>query len=198
LESSDFNAKLKLLRQSDDKRIIPFGMTLLSSMNVRSSPWPDPDLDYSKSSRLSYTFQLLIARKFHDRFSLQVAPTFLHRNLVPDRSENADVFSIGAGARLKVTRRFAVTSEYYYYVASPSDSYYRHSVSLGLDIETGGHVFQLHFTNSQAMFDKGFITQTNGRWRDGDIHFGFNVTRSFSVKSKEARQQRKTDKGKKD
>ena len=129
-----------------------------------------------------YTYQLILGRKFNNAFSLQIAPTVVHRNLVRTATEKNDVYAIAAATRIKLTNRMAINAEYVYVLNDPLAPGYRNSLSIGLDIETGGHVFQLHFTNSTSMIEKGYITETIGNWADGDIHFGFNVSRVFTVR----------------
>jgi hypothetical protein len=128
-----------------------------------------------------YCHQLLIARKFNDALSVQVAPTLVHRNLIPDSTVKNDVYALGLGGRYKITTRTSFNAEWVYVPDGQIASMYKNSLSLGFDIETGGHVFQLHFTNSKPMNEKGFITETTGSWKEGDIQFGFNVSRIFSI-----------------
>ena len=136
------------------------------------------------SSRLSYVHQLLIARKINQSFSVQLAPVFVHRNLVVTEVDPNDLFAVGAGGRMKLTRRISLNAEYYYMINRKT--YMSQKIydpfSVGFDIETGGHVFQLIFTNSLAMIEKGFIGETTHSWRKGDIHFGFNISRVFTLK----------------
>jgi hypothetical protein len=103
---------------------------------------------------------------------------------VSTREESNDVFALAAAGRIKLTRRVALNAEYAYVFPDQIAEEFRNSLSIGFDIETGGHVFQLHFTNSTSMIEKGFITETNGSWLDGDIHFGFNVSRVFTLGGK--------------
>jgi hypothetical protein len=182
--------KYKLLRQSKGKKVMPISMSWFSSMVIRTTPWANPDRENYFSSRLYFCNQLLIARKFNEALSLQLAPTFVHRNLVSDSTEKNDVLAMGVGGRFKITKRTSFNAEYVYVLPDqlePSDNLgteaqqYRNSFSIGVDIETGGHVFQLHLTNSSPMNEKGFITETTGNWADGDIQFGFNVSRMFTV-----------------
>ena len=176
--------KFKLLRQSDGARNMPVSVSLFSSMALNSLKWPDEERTYYFSSRLSYTHQLLIARKFNEYLSLQVTPTVVHRNLVETRLDPNDLFACGIGGRIKLTNRVSLNAEYYY-VFSPDKETLSNPVynplSIGFDIETGGHVFQLVFTNSVAMIEKGFITETTGQWGKGDVHFGFNISRVFTL-----------------
>jgi hypothetical protein len=178
-------AKLTILRQSSGARIMPFSVSAMSSVAVTSLKWPDPARTNYFSSRLSYVQQVLIARKINQALSLQITPTFVHRNLVATEFDPNDLFALGAGGRIKLTKRISFNAEYYY-LLNPK-SYMSLQVydplSLGFDIETGGHVFQLIFTNSLAMIEKGFIGETTGSWGKGDIHFGFNISRVFTLKN---------------
>lgn len=173
--------KYKILRQSTGKKTMPLSVSWFSSTVMRMSKWEDPDRKNYFSSRLYYCHQLLIARKFNDRLSLQIAPTLVHRNLVKDSTISNDVYAGGIGGRFKLTNRTSINAEYVYVPKGQLESVYTNSLSLGFDIETGGHVFQLHFTNSRPMNEKGFITETTGKWEKGDIQFGFNVSRVFTI-----------------
>lgn len=177
-------AKFTLIRQSSGARVMPVSVSLMSSVALKSIKWADPLSTNSFSSRLSYVGQVLVARKVSQALSLQLSPTFVHRNLVATESDPDDLYSLGAGGRIKLTKRISFNAEYYY-VFNPK-SYLSQQVydplSVGFDIETGGHVFQLIFTNSIAMIEKGFIGETTGDWKKGDIHFGFNISRVFTLK----------------
>lgn len=173
--------KYKIIRQSSGKRNVPITISTLGSVAIQTLKFPDPDRDNFFSSRLYYTYQILIGRKFSESFSLQLSPTVVHRNLVKTIAESNDVYALGIGGRVKLTKRIAFNGEYIYAFPNQLASQYRNSLSLGLDIETGGHVFQLHFTNSTSMIEKGFVAETGGKWLDGDIHFGFNVSRVISL-----------------
>ncbi len=175
--------KYKILRQSKGAVKMPVSVSLFGStaMNTLETIKSDTKTDYF-SSRLAFTYQLLIARKFNNDLSLQLMPTLVHKNLVPMKADKNDIFAIGAGGRYKINQRLSFNAEYYYLLPDQSSIEYNNSLSLGFDIETGGHVFQLHFTNSKPMFERGFITETQGRWDKGDIFFGFNITRVFTIR----------------
>lgn len=177
-------AKARILRQSSGEKNMPITLSFLSAMSVNSLRWADPERENFFSSRLFYTFQMIIGRKFNENFSLQLMPTVVHRNLVATAAEAHDVIAFGIGARQKLTKRVAINIDYYYVLPDQLDPRYRNSLSIGFDIETGGHVFQLHFTNSTGMVEKSFITESTGNWLDGGIHFGFNVSRVFTVRRK--------------
>lgn len=179
----DVFTKYKFLRQSSGKRNMPFTAAFVATSAVKTVPFADETRENYFSHRLSYTFQMIIGRKFSDGFTLQLSPTMVHRNLISNAQlEKNDVYALGAAGRLKLSKRIAINAEYVYLLPDQVLDIYENSLSVGFDIETGGHVFQLHFTNSTSMIEKGFITETVGSWLDGDIHFGFNVSRVFTFK----------------
>ncbi len=172
--------KYKILRQSSGKKRMPITLTYLADAQVVTQKFANKDRDNFFSSRLFYTHQLLIGRKFSDKTSLQIMPTLVHRNLVKTKAEASDVISIGFAGRQKLTKRLALTAEYYWVLPDQLAAGYDNSLAVGIDIETGGHVFQLHFTNATSMSYKGFITETVGSWPK-DTRFGFNVSRVFTI-----------------
>ena len=180
----DAFAKFTCLRQSSGARVMPVSVSILTSVALKSVKWSDPARENYFSSRLSYVGQVLIARKISQGLSVQISPSYVHRNLVPTELDPNDLYAVGAGGRIKLTRRISFNAEYYYMVnpkTRMSQKIYD-PLSLGFDIETGGHVFQLIFTNSLAMIEKGFIGETTGNWLKGDVHFGFNISRVFTLK----------------
>lgn len=174
--------KYKILRQSSGAVNMPISLSWVSGAMVNTLTWADPTRENLFSSRLSYYHQILIARKFNETFSLQLSPTVVHRNLVPTRDIPNDVFAMGIGGRVKLSNRVATTFDYFYVLPEQLQNH-RNSLSIGFDIETGGHVFQLHFTNSRGLNERQFITGQNGSWTAGDIHFGFNLSRVFTIQS---------------
>ena len=176
--------KYKFLRQSKGKRKMPISAVAVASMAMKTIDFDIPERENYFSSRLYYTYQLIIGRKFSDSFSLQVTPSLTHRNLVPSPEIANDVYALGFASRLKMSQRLSLNTEYIYVLPDQLAEVYRNSASIGVDIETGGHVFQLHFSNSTAMTDKGVITETIDDWTKGDVHFGFNISRVFTIKKK--------------
>ena len=177
--------KLSLLRQSTGKKSNPVSVSWLSASFINGLRWSNPEDEYQFVHRMEYVHQVLIARKFTPEISVQITPSYLHRNLVETANDPNDLFLIGSGARIKITNRISFNAEYFHvFKPDNSKSYTRFNnpLSFGFDIETGGHVFQLIFTNSLAMRENGFLGQTTGRWLDGDIHFGFNISRVFQIK----------------
>ncbi|MBG9375624.1 hypothetical protein I5907_05225 [Panacibacter sp. DH6] len=173
--------KYRLLWQSTGKRNMPVSLTLLASSMLKTIKDASDTVKRQSSDRYTYAFQALIARKFSSNFSMQLMPTMVHYNIVPTADIPNDLFSIGAAARLKLTQRTSITAEYYYQLPNSKLPGTYNSFSIGYEVETGGHVFQLHLSNSTGMTERTFINETKGRWSKGDIHFGFNVSRVFNV-----------------
>lgn len=175
--------KFKLFRQTAESRRMPISVSLLTSMSYYTQHYPDKDY-LNATYRLAYTTQVLIARKFSSLFSLELTPTLIHYNLVPTTADQNNVFALAGGGRMKISKRMSINVEYDYLfpnqvVSTPVNN----SFSLGWDIETGGHVFQLVFSNSQSMIETQYIAQTPGTWGKGDIYFGFNISRNFNLKA---------------
>ncbi len=174
--------KLRLLRQSKGAKSMPLSLSGFAGVYYNTLKWADTARENYTSSRFNYVFQLIAARKFSEGFSLQISPTLVHYNLVPKATDPNDLLSVGIGARQKLSKRVSVNVEYYYQIPGYKLEGSENALSLGIDIETGGHVFQLIFTNSTGIAENQYITKTNGRWQDGDIHFGFNIARVFTLK----------------
>ena len=174
-------AKYRILRQSTGKKTIPLSISYFTSIDISTLEFQDQERENYVSSKISFVHQILLARKFSDKLTLQIMPTLLHRNLVPTPEIKNDVFSIGASFRQKLSSRVTINAEYFYVLPDQLADQFKNGLSIGFDIETGGHVFQMHFTNSTSMVHKGFIAETTGDWADGNIHFGFNISRVFTV-----------------
>lgn len=174
--------KYKLIRQqAGNDGTIPVSVVGFSSIALKTLKSNDQASEPDFNSRLTYTHQLIVAKKFSPSFSFQLSPTLVHRNAVLEDQDPNDIYALGAGGRIKLNKRVSLNAEYYYQFNRIGNSTIQNSVAIGFDIETGGHVFQLHFTNSRAMIEKGFITETTGDFFDGDIHFGFNISRTFQL-----------------
>ena len=188
----DAFGKFKILRQSKGgKWASPISISAVSTVMLKTLKWEDPKIHNYYTSRLSFAHQLIIARKFSEGLSLQLMPSYIHTNLAKISTEPNDFFAMGAGGRIKLTKRLSFNVEYYHVLPISlveGESYRiagtKNSLSVGFDIETGGHVFQLHFTNSTGMTERNFITETTGDFFKGDIHFGFNISRVFTIKNK--------------
>jgi hypothetical protein len=161
----------------------PVTVTAFGIAGYKFSPQSeDASYDIQPVDRLSYVGQFLIARKFTSSLSLQLMPSFVHKNAVDPTIEKNNQAVIGVGGRLKITKSTALTAEYYHRLDVAVGNPYYNPLGFGIDIETGGHVFQLVMTNSRGLTERAFLTETNGDFFGGDISFGFNVTRTFQLR----------------
>ena len=174
--------KYKLLRQSSGTRVMPVTLSAIASMMYKSLKDENPDRENYVTSKLFYSGQLLIGRKFNESLSLQLMPTIIHYNLVQGVNDPNDVFAIGAGGRMKLSKRVSLNLEYYYQLPDYKLPGTTNSLAIGVDIETGGHVFQLYCTNSTGMTERTYISETTGNFFEGDIRLGFTISRVFTVK----------------
>ena len=170
------SAKYRLVRQSNQ---FPFTIVGFNSLMINTALDENnlPKLEFE--DRISYATQLLVSRKFNEKLSLEIIPTFFHDNYVPLDSQDNSQFALGLGGRYKIGKRWSINADYGIHMNRASDSPFRNPLSIGVDLETGGHVFQMHFTNAQPMNVNGFLGQATGDWSDGDVYFGFNLTRNF-------------------
>jgi hypothetical protein len=180
-KSYDGFLKWKFLRQSKGKRKMPISAIYYSSMQINSLEWADPTRKNLQTSRLSFAHMIVIGSKLTEGTSIQIMPALTHYNLVPTKGDANDIITLGIALRQKLSKRVAINAEYHYLLPDQMAQIYTSSLSLGFDIETGGHVFQLFFTNSTGMNEKAYLTQTSGRIENGDIRFGFNVSRVFTL-----------------
>ena len=187
MENIDGNLKAKILHQRGDNSI-PVSMVWFS--NFAFTPQRDIDNRYSNaSSRLSYVHQLIVARKFSNSISFEVLPTLVHRNLVERdpfgiQDENT-FFSLGFAARVKLSQRVAIVADYFYNFSDyrtnhPNLNFYN-PLGVGIEIETGGHVFNLAFTNASGIIENNYLTTTSDDWLKGGYKFGFNISRVFTI-----------------
>lgn len=175
-------SKIALLKQSASNS--PLAFSYFASANINTSSASGEPLDEDFYNRLSYINQLLIARKFDEDLSIQISPTIIHKNMVARIADDNNIYALGIGARYKISKRASINFEYFHLfnkgliynsqkVISP--------MSIGMDIETGGHVFQIMLTNSFHSIEKQYIAENTGDWTKGDIHLGFNISRVFSI-----------------
>ena len=177
-KSYDGYLKYVLLKQRDGIKKNPISLVSLSSFSLNSLKKNQPN--YPFSGRFSYANQLMIASKINSQLSLQLMPTLIHWNMVESNDDLNTIFVLGAGFRYLISKSISINSEYFYRAFHDATNYYN-SFSIGLDIETGGHVFQLHLTNSMGMDEASFMTRTLNSWSEGGIHFGFNISREFNL-----------------
>jgi hypothetical protein len=175
----ELTAKYKLANQQVDG--FPVTIVGYNTMDINSALKTSEYPNLQSTDRLAFTTQLLISRKFSEKFSFELAPIYVHKNLYDDVVEQKDLFLVGAGARYKIAKRLSVNLEYAARIITVEGftSPYHNPLSVGLDIETGGHVFQLVVSNSQPMNDVAVFSNTSGDWNGGSIYFGFNMYRSF-------------------
>lgn len=173
--------KYRPVWQSTGPGSFPVSIVLVTGITVGTSPWSDTSHKHNFNHRMAFYNEMIIGRKFSERFSLQVSPIFVHRNLVALASEENNVYAIGIGTRFKLSKRIAFVADYHYIAKGLDKDKYKDPLSLGFDIETGGHVFQLHFSNATGMNEKAFLTNTTGDWGKGEVRFGFNLSRVFSI-----------------
>ncbi len=201
-ELIDGLVKWKFLSQTADNHI-PLSVAFFGSMSYDprdasqfySGTVPGPDFHQNEIHRFAYTSQLLIARKFGSRFSMQIAPTYQHRNFVAGyinadngKEETNGLFAVGVGGRIKITKRLAIIADYYYtfsdYRAGNTASPFYSPLAIGIEIETGGHVFHLNFTNASGIIENNYIPYTTDSWLKGGFKFGFNISRVFNLGGK--------------
>jgi hypothetical protein len=171
--------KYSLLKQKTGANSFPFAVSLFGSVAVKTLKDYDPADKRTFAESLFYVGQVLIAKKVSPSFSFQLTPTYVHRNTVRIAADPHDIFALGVGTRMKLTKRVSFNSEYYFAFDESKSIDARNSLAFGIDIETGGHVFQLILSNAITMIEKSFITENTGDFFSGDIHFGFNISRTF-------------------
>jgi hypothetical protein len=171
--------KYSLIHQTKGEKSFPFAISLFGSIAAKTIKDYPPTDKRTFAESLFYVGQVLIARKVSSDFSVQLTPTYIHRNTVKIAEDPHDIFALGFGSRLKLSKRVSLNSEYFHAFNESMSINARNSLSFGVDIETGGHVFQLILSNSITMIEKSFIAETTGNFFGGDIHFGFNLSRTF-------------------
>lgn len=175
----DLFLKTRLLQQSTGLKAMPFSLVIAAGGLV----WTEESFATVKpdfGDRSSYYVQLIAGRKFSSVFSLQLSPIVVHSGTPVNAGDDKTVFAMGGGARLKVSRRMAITLDYHHPFGSLNGNS-TDPLSMGVDIETGGHIFQLQFSNATGMNERAYITETSGNFFKGDIRFGFNLSRIFKL-----------------
>jgi len=181
----DGSLKIKILRQSTGKGNMPLSLSYFGNMAISSLKWQNTEQTNYFTSRMSFVNQLLLAYKFKKIASIQLMPTFIHYNLVETAEDDHDVWSVGAGGEFRVSDKISLSAEYYYVISKQTAEDFVNPFSIGVNINTGGHVFQLYATNAAGIIEQHFIGRTAGKWTNGDIHIGFNISRSFTLKKKD-------------
>jgi len=176
--------KYRIIHQSTGPKSSPVSLIAVAGSTLTTLKWSDPTRQNYFSSRVAYYGQAIVGRKFSEAITLQLMPSILHRNLVPTENDPNDLFAAGIGGRIKLSHRISFNFDYHYIMNQNDVTPFHNPLSLGIDIETGGHVFQLHFTNSKGMNERAYLAATEYKWGDGDIFFGFNISRQFQIKKK--------------
>jgi hypothetical protein len=174
--------KYRIIQQTTDNHI-PAGITFFGNCVI--TPQKDAAKLYDKTSRrMTYIAQLIVSRKFNSRLSASLLPTYNHRNYVFDRNENNDIFALGGALRFRVTKSSCIVADYFYsfdeYRINRSSTYYN-PLGIGFEMETGGHVFTVMFTNAAGLLENEFIPYTTDSWKEGGIKFSFNISRNFRL-----------------
>jgi hypothetical protein len=170
--------KQQVLQQSNR---MPVALTLFASTYVYGMDWPEGESAFTNAHRLSYVTQLLVARKFTQGFTMQLSPTFIHKNLVKKTEDNNNIMIIAGGARLKLSQRTSISTEFSYVLPNQIASDYKNFLGFGINFDTGGHVFQLRLSNTTSLYETSYMTTSQSSWLDGDIHFGFTINRRFTL-----------------
>ncbi|MNQ25867.1 hypothetical protein D3C85_390910 [compost metagenome] len=173
----DFAIKYMLFPQIKDG--FPVTIAGFNSLSINNTLKESLYRKLEFKDRLTYVAQLLISRKFSEKLSLEIVPSFFHQNFVEDVDQSNSQYAIGFGGRYKFAKRWSLNMDYAAHLNRAQNSIYKNPLSIGFDLETGGHVFQMHFTSSQAIDEAGYLGRTTGDWTKGDIFFGFNLARVF-------------------
>jgi len=181
----DAFVKYRIVQQSKGPKSNPFSLIAVAGLSTYTFKNPDPTKPFTFSDRSAYYFQGIIGRKMSTNFSMQLSPTLVHRNMVQPNDEK-NIYALGFGARYKISKRMAIIVDYFYVANGFPKAQGTNPLSIGLDIETGGHIFQLNFSNTAGMNERSFITETVNSWGKGEIQFGFNLSRIFNIRSKKS------------
>jgi hypothetical protein len=175
--------KYRLIQQATGPRSLPFSFVVVAGSMVRTADWTD-GVNHYFSDRLSHYFQGILGRKFSDGVTLQLSPVVLHRNLTEMAADHNDLIAGGIGGRFRLSRRVSLNFDYFHVINQDEGRGLKDPLSIGFDIETGGHVFQLHFTNAHGMNERAILNETTSDWGKGEIEFGFNISRAFQIAKK--------------
>ena len=169
----DIFSKLKIVDQRTGHRSFPISLVLFTKMEIETIM-----KDMDMQDRYTYDVQFLLAKKLNRSLSLQLMPTFIHRNLVETHNDHHDLISLGIGGRIKMTRRTSINFDTFFPIGKRGETY-KQGWGIGYDIETGGHVFQLMVTNARGSFESEYIENASGAFEDLNLYLGFNISRAF-------------------
>lgn len=181
--------KYRLLQQSIGARTMPLTVVLLAGATCWTGPYQDLTVENYFSSRLAFFQQILLGSKISNVFTFQLTPTLVHQNFVDLKTDPHDIYALGVGGRIRLSNRISLTIDWYHYFNGQkyvvSDGFKNplnfDPLAIGVDIETGGHVFQIHLSNSSGLNERAFIFETYNNWLTGGIHLGFNISRVFQL-----------------
>ena len=180
--------KYRLLHQSRGDGAKPVSVVLVTGVTCETLPFTDQTVANFFTSRLAFFQQILIGSKISNDFSFQISPTLIHKNLVTFKSYHNDIYALGVGGRVRITNRISLTVDWYHpfnlirsQEINGATILKYDPLAIGFDIETGGHVFQVHLSNSVGMNERAFITETFNNWAKGGIQLGFNISRIFQL-----------------
>ena len=182
----DLNTKVKLMQQRKNGfplAISLFGGLTFTTMESNSLASSITNFDRTSAHRFNYFGQLLFAKKINDQFSVIIAPTIIHRNLV-SLGDNNIQFAIAAGARAKISKRVAIIADYYHLLNVSSFQKaidHQMPIGLGLEIETGGHVFHALFSTNTGIMESQFLPNNTAKFTAGQVRLGFNISRIFTI-----------------
>lgn len=175
-----FQTGLKWLAVQQSNKM-PVSVAVFFANYVYGMKWPDEVQGFTAQHRFTYFSQLLIARKFGANFSWQIAPFYMHKNLVKRAGDSNNLLGLTSGGRYKLSNRVTLDAECSYLFPNQMESNYQNYVALGMEFDTGGHIFQLRISNTTSLFEPNFVSQSQNKWLDGDISFGFTINRRFTI-----------------
>jgi hypothetical protein len=186
VKTYDLMAKYKILQQTRGKKSMPISVNYFGNIGINTLEFADKTRNNFFTSRLSFVNQLIITRKFNDYVSVAITPTMVHQNLVETKAQSHDIYAVGLGASVKISRSTRFNFEYIPRLNARDEkkldgTQYYDAFAFGLDVETGGHVFQLHFTNGAGLIEQQFISQNANKLSLNTLRFGFNLSRVFSL-----------------
>jgi hypothetical protein len=176
--------KYRMFWQAKGKGASPVSLIFVAGSTLNTMPADTSRVNFF-SSRATYYGQMILARKFSEIFTLQITPGIVHYNMVEKKTDSNDIYTIGFGGRLRITKRVAINWDYQYVLPGYLPAGYGDSFGIGFDLETGGHVFQLHLSNSVGMNERAFLTRTpTTNYAKMGLRLGFNLSRVFTVSHK--------------
>ena len=173
------HTKMRFLRQQQEGIPFTLGFYGITTVNTLLDKAFLPNLEFNQ--RLTHTAQLMISRKWNEKLSLQLSPTYMHENLTTINTQDNGQFILAMGGRYKLSNRVSFNLDYGLHTNRSDEATYRNTFSVGVEMETGGHVFQFQLTNSMGLNEAQFISNTTNQWNNAGIRLGFNLSRVFTI-----------------